>query len=142
MLFTAILLVMTIAITLALQALQATGDAPHNPFAVVGLSPINTPLHYILSGGENFFRFNTPNSSTIQVHLDNLPANYDLYVYNVSNGGNVGLNGQSTNSGTTSELVTINNAPASDYMVRVLSVNGAFNPNKPYQLEFDVVPAP
>jgi hypothetical protein len=116
------------------------GDTAHNPIDVDGLSPIDTPLNFIIgyAGGEHWFRFRLATPSTIRVHLDNLPANYDLYVYAVSN---VGFDGQSTNLGKMSELLTIENAPVDDYMVRVVSVNGAFDPVHPYQLEFDVVAA-
>ncbi len=88
------------------------------------------------AGEEHWFRFNLSVPTTIQVHLDNLPANYDLYVYSVSN---IGYGGQSTNPGTSPELVTINNAPADDYMVRVVGVKDAFDPVHAYQLEI-VVP--
>jgi hypothetical protein len=117
------------------------GDAPHNPDDVPGLSPVNTPLHFILSrsGDEHWFRFRLSTPGTIQVHLDNLPANYDLYVYS---GSYVGYGGQSTNSGITSELVVIQNAPVDDYWVRVVGVKGAVDPVHPYRLEFAIPAMP
>jgi hypothetical protein len=112
-------------------------DAPHNPDNVPGLSPVNTPLHYILSraGDEHWFRFRLATPGTFQVRLDNLPANYDLYVYS---GSQIGYGGKSTNPGTTTEVVIINNAPVDDYLVSIVSVNGAFDPTHPYQLAFVV----
>jgi hypothetical protein len=114
-----------------------TDDAPNTPNDIHGLSPVNTTLTYTISpsGDEDWFRFNLGSPGTIQVQLTNLPANYDLYVYEVTlpNGG------QSTQSGNSDESVTIPDAPADDYIVRVVGVNGAFDPTNPYQLRFNIL---
>jgi pre-peptidase len=114
-------------------------DAPNTPNDIHGLSPVNTTLTYTISpsGDEDWFRFNLPALGTIQVQLTNLPANYDLYVYSVSSP----LGGQSTQAGTTDEIVTIADAPADDYIVRVVGVNGASDLTHPYQLRFNILPA-
>jgi pre-peptidase len=116
-----------------------TDDAPNTPDDIHGLSPVNTTLTFKISpsGDEDWFRFNLPTPGTIQVQLTNLPANYDLYVYEVSlpNGG------QSTQSGNTDEIVTIPDAQADDYIVRVVGVNGTFDSTHPYQLRFNTPPS-
>ncbi len=117
-----------------------TGDAPHNSYTVDVYSPVYTVMPFILyhAGDEDWFRFHSSIPGTIQVHLDNLFVDYDLYVYSVTRPRYRGHDGQSTNPGTKSELVTIQNAPPDDYMVRVVGVNGAFDPAHPYTLEIDI----
>src|SRR5258706_5035960 len=63
-----------------------SGDAPHDPRHVLGLSPVNTPLHHIIRrpNDNQWVRFHLATLGTFQVHLDQLPANYDLYVYRVT----------------------------------------------------------
>ncbi len=121
-----------------------TGDAAHNPDDVRGLIPVYTVLSFRLyqSGEDDWFRFHSGVEGTIQVHLYNLPVDLDLYVYSVTRVRFTGHDGSSTNPGTESELVTIPNAPPDDYMVRVVGVNGAFDPGHPYQLEIDIPVAP
>lgn len=116
-----------------------TDDVPNRPIDIAGLSPINTNLQFTInpSGDVDWFRFHLATPGTFQVQLTNLPANYDLYVYSVSY---VEYGGKSTQAGTTDEIVTIQEAPVDDYLVRVEGVNGAFDPANPYQLRFDVLP--
>lgn len=113
-----------------------TDDAPNTPNDIRGLSPVNTTLNFTISpsGDEDWFRFNLPAPGTIDVRLANLPANYDLYVYSVSQP----IGGKTTQMGTMDEIVTISNAPADDYIVRVVGVNGAFDSTHPYQLRFNI----
>src|SRR5260221_1125586 len=101
------------------SSLTATlvGDARHKPDDLIELNPIKTPLRrtIIHAGDEHWFRFSLSAACTIQVHFDNVPANYDLYVFSMTRVHYAGHDGKSTNPGTTSELVTIENAPADDY---------------------------
>ena len=114
-------------------------DAPNRPYDIPGLSPVNTDLQFTINprGDVDWFRFYLATPGTFQVELINLPANYDLYVFSVSH---VEYGGKSTQAGTTDEIVTIQNAPVDDYLVRVEGVNGAFDPTNPYRLRFNVLP--
>jgi hypothetical protein len=67
----------------------------------------------------DWFKVTTPNDSytILQVDLMNLPADYDLYVYNKS----LKLIGSSINSGTSSEVVVYNsNARKATYYIKVI----------------------
>ena len=80
------------------------------------------------------------NRETVQIHLTDLPANYDLYVYGASDNTKLGIvRGSSTNDDQADELVTLTNAPPNDYYVRVEGVDGAWDADHPYQLRFDTM---
>ena len=65
------------------------------------------------------------------VTLSNLPADYDLYVYNKS----LKLVGSSTNTGTSNEVVIYNsNARKATYYIKVVGKNGAYNTSQCYNL--------
>ena len=81
----------------------------------------------------DWFKVTTPNNSNtnLEVNLSNLPADYDLYVYNKS----LKLIGSSTNSGTSNEVVIYNsNARKATYYIKVIGKNGAFNTSQCYSL--------
>ena len=74
----------------------------------------------------DWFKLTTPNDpyTILQVDLMNLPADYDLYVYNKS----LKLIGSSINSGTLSEVVVYNsNARKATYYIKVIAKNGVYN---------------
>lgn len=79
----------------------------------------------------DWFKF-TSNATkkNLKIELTNLPADYKLELYK----GNSILLFTSNNSGTTSETIIYNNAPAIQYFIKVSGVNGATNPNLPYNL--------
>lgn len=108
-------------------------DAPNDPWYIRQNSLVNTNLNYKINSitDVDWFRFHTDYAGTIQVNLTTLPANYDLYVYSATDSS---LQASSVNTGTTSEQVTLANAPANDYYVRVVGVAGAFNATTPYTL--------
>ena len=62
------------------------------------------------------------------IALDELPANYDLYAYDVTQQ----LIASSTNPGLAPESVTVQ---GDSVYVRVSGAEGAFDPSKPYQLD-------
>jgi hypothetical protein len=79
----------------------------------------------------DWFKFS--NSSTqrnIRVTLSGLPLDYDLYLYNSAGT----LLYSSTNSGTTSETITYNAAPAATYNIQVKGYNRAFSSSLCYTL--------
>jgi hypothetical protein len=74
----------------------------------------------------DWFNVTTPNNSNtnLEVTLTNLPADYDLFVYNK----NLVLVGSSTNTGTSNEAVIYNsNARKATYYIKVIGKNGAYN---------------
>lgn len=79
----------------------------------------------------DWFRFSTTNSQrNIKIDLSNLPADYDVILYNPS-GVQVGI---SQNAGTANESIIYNNGPRGTYRVRVYGYNGAFDANACYTL--------
>jgi hypothetical protein len=79
----------------------------------------------------DWFSFiNTSTSKNIQVVLSNLPADYDLYLYNSAGT----LLTSSLSASTTSETVKYNNGAAGTYYVRVVGYNSAFSAVNCYSL--------
>ena len=80
----------------------------------------------------DWFKLTTPNSkTTLQIALSNLPADYDLYLYNKS----LTLVASSTVGGTSNEFVTYNsNSRKATYYIKVLGKNGAYNSTQCYHL--------
>ncbi len=81
----------------------------------------------------DWFKVTTPNFSftNLQVNLNNLPADYDLYIYNKS----LKLIGSSTNSGTSNEVLIYNsNARKATYYIKVIPKTGAFSTSLCYTL--------
>ena len=81
----------------------------------------------------DWFKVTMPNNSNtnLEVTLSNLPADYDLYVYNK----NLQLVGSSVTTGTSNEVVIYNsNARKATYFIKVLGKNGAFNTSYCYSL--------
>jgi Secretion system C-terminal sorting domain len=62
--------------------------------------------------------------------VDQLPADYDVFLIN-SSGTQVGA---SENGNTTAEIITLNNAPAGTYRVKIVGYNGAFSSATAYRL--------
>lgn len=83
------------------------------------------------STDRDWFRFSTTTSQrNIRIDLTNLPADYDVRLYNPS-GTQVGI---SQNSGTANEVIIFNNGPVGTYRVQVYGYNGAFNSTACYTL--------
>ncbi len=93
---------------------------PNNTLATAASIPIGTINAQIAPSGDvDFYSFSTSGSQkNVKVTLTNLPANYDLTLYN-SNGT---VLTSSTQSGTTNETVVYNSKKAGTYIVKV---NGA-----------------
>ena len=83
----------------------------------------------------DWFKFsNTSTAKNIRVTLSNLPADYDLRLYNSAGT----LLYTSANGGSTIEQIKYNNAPVGTYYIRVYGYNGAFNASTCYTLRADI----
>jgi hypothetical protein len=81
----------------------------------------------------DWFKVTMPNNSntTLQATLSNLPADYDLFVYN----RNLSLVASSTNVGTANESVTYgSHVRSATYYIKVAAKNGTFSINQCYSL--------
>ena len=79
----------------------------------------------------DWFKFaNTSLAKNIKVELYNLPADYDIYLYNA--GGT--LIGSSLTRGTGSEVIKYNTSTVGNYYVKVVGYAGAFNASICYTL--------
>ncbi|HVI47913.1 MAG TPA: pre-peptidase C-terminal domain-containing protein [Chitinophaga sp.] len=83
------------------------------------------------STDKDWYKFsNTSSQPHIEILLGNLPADYDVILYNAS-GTEVG---RSENGGTTSERIVYNNGAVGTYYVQVFGYNGASSNSKCYSL--------
>jgi type IX secretion system substrate protein/fibronectin type III domain protein len=81
----------------------------------------------------DWFKVTMPNNSntTLQATLSNLPADYDLYVYNK----NLSLVASSTSIGTANEAVVYSSRTRNaSYYIKVVGKNGAYNAIQCYNL--------
>jgi hypothetical protein len=81
----------------------------------------------------DWFKITTPNSANngLWIMLGNLPADYDLYLYDKRQN----LVAASANTGTANDVVTYNpNARNAAYYIKVIAKNGAFNTLQCYNL--------
>lgn len=95
----------------------------NNTLSAAKLISVNTNISALISTSTDldWFKFsNTSTSKNIKITLINLPADYDLKLYNAS--GTVLYS--SENGSTTSETITYNNAPVATYYIRVNGYNG------------------
>ncbi len=84
------------------------------------------------SGDEDWFRFsNSSSQRNIQVTLQSLPADYDMFLYNPS-GVLVAASG---NGGTSNEIMKYNNGPVGTYYIRIVGYNGASHGSDSYVLK-------
>jgi hypothetical protein len=98
---------------------------------------VNTNISALLntSSDVDWFKFsNTSTAKNIRVTLSNLPADYDLRLYNSAGT----LLSTSANGGNATEQIKYNNAPVGTYYIRVYGYNGAFNASTCYTLRADI----
>lgn len=118
--------------TTCLTACPGIYDTANNNTAANAVSiPLNTNVNGTISSSTDidWYKFNVTTAGTITVTLTNLPANYNIYLYNSSGT----LLGSSTNSGTTNESISYS-ASTGLYGVKVSAPSGVFNTTSCYQL--------
>lgn len=97
---------------------------------------VNTDIYGLISpsGDNDYFKFTTTSPNTyIRINLSNLPADYDIRLYN-SSGSQLAI---SQNGGTTAEVITRNTSTAATYYVRIYGYNNANNASQCYLLRIN-----
>lgn len=105
----------------------------NNTISAAKTIPVNTDVTALIgtSTDTDYFKFNNTSASrNILVTLTNLPADYDVVLYN-SKKRQIAV---SQNSGTNSESITYNTKSVGTYYIRVLGYNGAFDASNCYTL--------
>ena len=115
-------------------------DAPDIPFRVFDHQRNNEDLHFTISSPTDldWLGFYTVKPGTITVSLVRLAGNYGLRLVHLTDtmeGGEIV--GEDLTPGQGKKEVTLTDAPAGDYLVRVWSLDGSFSMDKPYILRFD-----
>lgn len=106
---------------------------PNNSSSAYKIISVNTDINALISSttDADWFRFTTVSPNTkINVTLTNLPADYDITLYN----SRVKKLGTGQNGGTTSESIIRNSNSAATYYVKVNGYNGAYSTSQCYKL--------
>jgi hypothetical protein len=109
----------------------------NNSFSAAKSISANANISALLntSTDNDWFKFsNALTAKNIRVTLSNLPADYDLRLYNSAGT----LLYTSANGGNTVEQIKYNNAPVGTYYIRVYGYNSAFNASSCYTLRADI----
>jgi len=106
---------------------------PNNTQATAGTIVAGTAYNALIatSTDNDYYKFTVATGTNISVSLTTLPFDYDMQLLNSAGV----LLGSSANGGTTSETITLNNAAAGTYTVRVFGYNGAFSATQCYNLK-------
>ncbi|MHB0965851.1 MAG: hypothetical protein ACYC36_05285 [Bellilinea sp.] len=124
---------------------ESRDDAPNFPFEVdTNQQNNNNNLNFAISYPTDFdwFRFYSVKPGTITISLVRLAGNYGLRLVRITDtlkGGEIV--GEDLTPGQGKKEVTLIDAPAGDYLVRVWSLDGSFSADLPYTLRFDA-PSP
>jgi hypothetical protein len=105
----------------------------NNTLSAAKTIAVNTNISAIIGSSTDidWFKFtNTSTAKNIRITLNNLPADYDLRLYNSAGT----LLYSSENGGTTVETITYNNAPVATYFIRIRGYNGAFSTSSCYRV--------
>lgn len=108
----------------------------NNTLSTAKTVSVNTDIYGLISpsGDNDYFKFTTTTPNTyIRINLSNLPADYDIRLYN-SSGTQLAI---SQNGGTTAEVITRNTTSAATYYVRVYGYNNANNATQCYLLRIN-----
>lgn len=118
-------------------------DAPDLPIDALDYQPINIPLDSFIGKPDDYdwFHYYASVPGTITVSVISQTGNYGIRVVLVDSNQLGAIVEENNSLGTDSKQVTISNAPSGDYLVRIWSLDGSYNEEKPYTLRFDS-PAP
>lgn len=108
----------------------------NNTLSAAKTVAVNTDIYGLISpsGDNDYFKFSTTSPNTyIRINLSNLPADYDIRLYN-SSGSQLAI---SQNGGTTAEVITRNTTSAATYYVRIYGYNNANNATQCYLLRIN-----
>jgi hypothetical protein len=109
----------------------------NNSFSAAKSITVNTNITALISSSTDvdWFKFsNTLTAKNIRVTLSNLPADYDIKLYNSAGT----LLATSANGGTSIETIKYNNGAVGTYYIQVYGYNGAFNASTCYTLRADI----
>lgn len=115
--------------TLLSTACSDIGES-NNTLATAYTIALNTNVTALIASATDldYYAFTTTAAQNLSITLTNLPADYDMRLYN-----SAGLQvGSSHNSGTTAETMTYANAPAGTYKIYVYGYSSAFNASTCY----------
>ncbi len=107
-------------------------NEPNNSTGTSALLTLPTSVNALIasSSDADYYRFVLTATSTVNLSLSNLPADYELRLLN-SGGTQLAI---SQNSGTSSESINYANAAAGTYYIHVFGYNSAFNTVQCYLL--------
>ncbi len=107
-------------------------NEPNNTTATAPLITLPTAVNALIASSTDvdYYRFVLTATSTVNLTLSNLPADYDLRLLN-----SVGTQlASSANGGTASESISYANAPAGTYYIHVFGYQSVFNTSQCYLL--------
>ena len=110
---------------------------PNNTSGTAITIAVNTNIVALISSStdKDWFRFaNTTTARNIRIDLTNLPANYNVRLYNPS-GTQVAI---SQNTGTTAEVINYNTTTTGTWRVQVYGSNGALSTSLCYTLRASI----
>jgi hypothetical protein len=109
----------------------------NNTLSAAKLIAVNTNISALIgtSTDIDWFKFsNTSTAKNIRITLSNLPADYDLRLYNSAGT----MLYSSENGSTSSETITYNNAPVATYYVRVVGYNSVYSTTACYRVNASI----
>lgn len=106
---------------------------PNNSLATAAAIPVGTDIRALIGYSKDldYYSFsNTSDRMKIKVTLTNLPADYDMKLYNYKNAQVA----HSTNNGTKDEVMIYNSTTVGNFKVYVLGTSGKWNATQCYTL--------
>ena len=106
---------------------------PNNTIATAVAIPVATDITALIATSKDldYYTFsNTTAQKKVKITLTNLPANYDMKLYNTKNSEVA----HSTNSGLTNEVIVYNATTLYNFKVYVFGRSGVYNNTKCYTL--------
>lgn len=110
-----------------------TDDGRDIPGAVDDFSPANTDLSYFINSPTDvdWFRFQVLKPGSIKVALRQLPGSYGMFLFRLDGQYTATKVGEDTAPGRGNKLITLKDAEAGEYMLRVVSIDGSFSEFSP-----------